>query len=415
MHTCNAFSVSAAVSRALSEQPIVDVHTHLYPANMAPLYLAGPDELLTYHYLKAETSRQLPPDISMDQFNGLPKPEQADIIWKVLFVGESSPISEARLGIVTVMNALGLNVRADDLSEFRGYFADTRPEDYVDMVFRKSGVGRVYMTNDPLDDDERPLWLEGVERDPRFGAVLRLDTALMKWPEPVPKLEALGYDVGNDINQKTISELRRYLDEWCDRMDAHYMAISLPPDFTYPGETGISKLMHEVVYPTARDRGVPSAMMVGVKRQVNPVLHDGGDSLGSWDLTNLEGIAREWPDVDFLITLLSREDQHELCVTARKFPNVIPFGCWWFLNNPSIIQEITSERLELLGTSFIPQHSDARILDQLLYKWTHSVKTITPVLTRKYEDLRDAGWPLTEADITRDIAQMFGGGRVLGD
>ena len=94
---------------------------------------------------------------------------------------------------------------------------------------------------------------------------------------------------------------------------------------------------------------------------------------------------------------------------------MIPFGCWWFLNNPSIIQEVTSERLELLGTSFIPQHSDARILDQLLYKWTHSVNTLTPVLTRKYEDLRDAGWPLTEADITRDIAQMFGGGRVLGD
>jgi hypothetical protein len=193
------------------------------------------------------------------------------------------------------------------------------------------------------------------------------------------------------------------------------MAISLPPDFAYPGETSISKLMGEVVYPTARERGIPSAMMVGVKRQVNPVLRDGGDSLGSWDLTNLESIAREWPDVDFLITLLSREDQHELCVTARKFPNVIPFGCWWFLNNPSIIREITSERLELLGTSFVPQHSDARILDQLLYKWTHSIKTITPVLTRKYEDLCDTGWPLTEADIRRDIAQMFGGGRVLGD
>ena len=254
-----------------------------------------------------------------------------------------------------------------------------------------------------------------MERDPRFGAVLRLDTALMNWPDPIPKLKALGYDVANDINQKTIAELRRFLDEWCDRMDARYMAISLPPDFTYPGETGISKLMQEVVYPTARDRGIPSAMMVGVKRQVNPALRDGGDSLGSWDLTNLENIAREWPDVDFLITLLSREDQHELCIAARKFPNVIPFGCWWFLNNPSIIQEITSERLELLGTSFIPQHSDARILDQLLYKWPHSVKTITPVLTRKYEDLGDAGWPLTEADITRDIAQMFGGGRVLGD
>ena len=29
-----------------------------------------------------------------------------------------------------------------------------------------------------------------------------------------------------------------------------------------------------------------------------------------------------------------------VCI-ARKFANLMPFGCWWFLNNPSIIAEIT--------------------------------------------------------------------------
>jgi hypothetical protein len=196
-------------------------------------------------------------------------------------------------------------------------------------------------------------------------------------------------------------------------MDARYMAISLPPDFSYPDEAGIGRLMQEVVYPTARDRGIPTAMMVGVKRQVNPVLKDGGDGLGKWDIGNLERIARDWPEVRFLITILSRENQHELCVAARKFPNITPFGCWWFLNNPSIIQEVTAERLELLGTSFIPQHSDARILDQLLYKWPHSKRAVSPVLTRKYQDLVNAGWPLTEGDILRDVGRMFGGGGIL--
>ena len=33
-------------------------------------------------------------------------------------------------------------------------------------------------------------------------------------------------------------------------------------------------------------------------------------------------------------------------------------------------------RIELLGTSFIPQHSDARVLDQLIYKWDHSRQII---------------------------------------
>jgi hypothetical protein len=68
-----------------------------------------------------------------------------------------------------------------------------------------------------------------------------------------------------------------------------------------------------------------------------------------------------------LLTMLSRENQHELTVTARKFRNLMIFGCWWFLNNPTLINEITSMRFELLGTTVIPQHSDARILDQLVF------------------------------------------------
>jgi hypothetical protein len=58
--------------------------------------------------------------------------------------------------------------------------------------------------------------------------------------------------------------------------------------------------------------------------------------------------------------MLARENQHELAVAARKFGNLMVFGCWWFVNNPSLITEITRMRVELLGTSFIPQHSDAR-------------------------------------------------------
>jgi hypothetical protein len=27
----------------------------------------------------------------------------------------------------------------------------------------------------------------------------------------------------------------------------------------------------------------------------------------------------------------------------------MPFGCWWFLNNPSLVEEITRERIEMLG------------------------------------------------------------------
>ena len=118
---------------------------------------------------------------------------------------------------------------------------------------------------------------------------------------------------------------------------------------------------------------------------------------------------RRTPEVRFLVTMLSRENQHALCVAARKFSNLMPFGCWWFLNNPSIVEEITAERLELLGSTMIPQHSDARILDQLIYKWAHSRRTISRALSASYSRLIADGYPLTRQQIDRDVERMFSG------
>jgi len=66
-------------------------------------------------------------------------------------------------------------------------------------------------------------------------------------------------------------------------------------------------------------------------------------------------------------------------------------------------------RLELLGTSMIPQHSDARVLDQLVYKWDHSRRVIGKVLREKFADLADAGWPLTREEIQKTVGNYFSG------
>jgi len=83
------------------------------------------------------------------------------------------------------------------------------------------------------------------------------------------------------------------------------------------------------------------------------------------------------------------------------------FGCWWFLNNPSLIEEIERMRFELLGTSFVPQHSDSLRADQLIYKWDHSRKIIGKVLVDKYADMLATGRRLTEAEIKRDGARLL--------
>ena len=121
----------------------------------------------------------------------------------------------------------------------------------------------------------------------------------------------------------------------------------------------------EAVVPAARETGLPIALMIGVTRAANPRLEMAGDSVGAADVKVLERFADEFHDVRLLVTYLARENQHALCVAARKFKNVVPFGCWWFVNNPGLIREITEMRLDMLGLSFVPQHSDCRILEQL--------------------------------------------------
>jgi hypothetical protein len=70
---------------------------------------------------------------------------------------------------------------------------------------------------------------------------------------------------------------------------------------------------------------------------------------------------------------------------------------------------MTRMRVELLGLSFTPQHSDARVLDQIVYKWHHSRQVIGRVLAEKYGDLAATGWMPTRDEIERDVKNLFGG------
>ncbi len=421
-------SIPAAVADAVAAQPVVDMHTHLYPpafgtpvpnatgqADADGLMLWGVDELVTYHYLIAEVYRIVPATkLPYDQFWRMGKSQQADHIWRHLFV-ENSPISEACRGILTTLSKLGLDPGDRDLARMRRWFAGQDPSAYIDRVMELANVESITMTNPVFDDNERLRWLANPDalRDPRFTAVLRIDPLLRAWPEAARKLSAWGYGVSEEIGQRTVDAARRFLRDWIDRQRAVYLAVSLPPEYRYPADPADAvaragqTMLEKVILPVCAERGLPFAMMIGSRLRVNPALNDAGDMVGKSDVLSVVNLCREFPGNRFFCTMLARENQHELCVAARKFGNLMVFGCWWFLNNPSLIEEIERMRFELLGTSFIPQHSDARVLDQLVYKWDHSRRIIAKVLTEKYQDIVDAGWRLTREEIGRDVRLLL--------
>lgn len=386
----NTTELRAQVDLIVNSAPVADAHTHLFPPEFNELCLWGIDELLTYHYLTAEALRSA--RITYEQFWAMSKTDQADLVWKTLFV-DNTPTSEAAQGIISVLDVFGLDTRAPDLKEARAFFNSQPLAEHLDQVFDIARVSGVVMTNDPFDDAEDQLWSSSVNVDRRFSSSLRLDSLINTAHRAV----------------STVAETRAFLDNWIQRRNPVYMALSLPPDFNFPSDDTRDRLLQEVILPTAKEHRLALTLMVGVRRGVNPQLRDAGDALGRADVAAIERLCLEYPDVKFLVTFLSRENQHELCVAARKFSNLMPFGCWWFLNNPSIVSEITRERFELLGQSFIPQHSDARVLEQLIYKWKHARRQIADALYDSYQQLLDRGRAITPEEISRDVNRLFSG------
>jgi hypothetical protein len=392
------------VEDVLASTPVVDMHTHLFAPALGKLGLWGIDELITYHYLEAEFFRSS--SMTPEHYWSLAKQDRADAIWRALFI-ENTPISEATRGAIAILKAFDLPTESGDLAEARSFFRNQSVDSHIRKVFEMAGVSTVVMTNDPLDPEEFPVWMNGVENDPQFQPVLRLDRILREWSEPWELLSCLGYKVDAQASGSSIAELRRFLADWYARMRPVYMAVSLPDTFQFPDDTPRGKLLRDAVLPACREFDIPLSLMIGVRRLVNPRLRLAGDGVGRADLRALENLCRDYPENRFLVSVLSRENQHELCVYARKFNNLMPFGCWWFLNNPSIVEGITRERIELLGTSFIPQHSDARVLEQVIYKWRNTRATLAPILAESYRLLLRDGRAVSRREIQRDVERLF--------
>ena len=394
------------VREAVQQTPVIDIHTHLYPPSFGSLCLWGIEELVNYHYLVAELFRSSP--VTPEQFWALTKSQQADLIWDALFV-KNTPLSEATAGVVAVMLKLGLDPCQPDLKQAREYFASVTVDQYTDHVLKLANVSELVMTNDPFNPRERAAWERNTACPERFHRALRMDPILNDWGAAHAVMAAAGFQTNVHPTVQTADEARRFLDLWIARLRPVYLAGSLPFTFTYPDDSPRTRVIQEVVLPTCLQHNIPLALMIGVSRQVNPALRDAGDSVGYADTASVERLCAENPEVRFLVTFLSRENQHALCVAARKFSNLMPFGCWWFLNNPSIVVEVTAERLELLGATMIPQHSDARILDQLIYKWAHARRAISRALCASYARLLADGYPLTRRQIDRDVERLFSG------
>ena len=401
-----ASQVGDLVERVVFATPAHDIHTHLYAPAFGRRLRWGIDELLTFHSLVAEGFRHW--EMPYERFWGLDQPTQAELIWTTLFV-QRSPVSEACRHVLTGLHALGVDLRSRDLATVRRWYASHHVDGLLLRVMDLAGVRTICTAISPFDPEEHAVWTRGTATDRRFTSALCIDALLHDWPAAARALDGWGYRTDGGLNPATFASVRRFLADWSRRTDPLYLFATMPPEFDYPGYTTAVRLLDGAVLPHCEETNRPLALIPGVRRAVNPALQAAGDAAERVSLAAYERLIGSHPRHKFLLTVLARENQHEVCVLARKFRNLHIFGCPWLAGVPSLMEEAARLRVELLGLSMTPHYSNARVLEHLIARWRDARRVMADVLKSKYLALTAAGWEVGEAEVARDAGALFGG------
>ena len=400
----DASDIGAIVDRHVRDVEAIDVHTHLLPPTHGTLMLYGIDELLTYHYLVAELFMVLPiaseedsvavgeVPPSPDEFHAWSKARQAELVFEELFVART-PLSEACRGVITVLTQLGLqgmlreaakHASRPRLTALRGWFAQQDPAAHLERVFSLAKLKYAVMTNIPFAQDEAIHWTASPppELTPRLRTALRVDPVLAgDWSGICAVLSR-----ASPPYELSLDGCTRYLKWWVKKIRPVYLMASTPAAFSYTptkshptrkrpactdephadgtqadsesGPPSPAVLLEQVLLRVAREEKLAVALKIGAVRGANPALRAGGDGVEVADLSWLRTLCVHHPSVKFLVTVLSADNQHELCVLARKFGNLHVYVCHRFGPNSAF----HSPPLTLPPPPAHPSHSQVWLL-----------------------------------------------------
>ena len=387
-------NLSNKLSNIIDSTTIFDMHTHLFPPSHKNFFLSGFKNLLNYHYLIAELLTAT--NIDASTFYSYNFEKKASLIWNELFE-KRTPVSEACTGVLSILKELNIEINNKNFLSISDEYDNKIQSDK--NILNYSNVSSLVMTNNPFDLDEWSLF-KSTDWDKKiYLASLRLDDLILDYEEAYNKAK-------NQTSKQEQDTIVAYLEKCYQQSKPVYAALSLN---LATFKTIVDGSMWRDILVWLESKKLPLSLMLGVKRSVNKDFGLAGDGIGDINLKELSKLCNSFPKNKFLVTCLSLNDQHELTVLSRKHPNLRIFGFWWFMNQPTIIKQVLKMRIDMLGFSFIPQHSDARVTDQLIYKWSHFKKILYPILLEYYENLLYKNFPLSEDILQRDINKLLFG------
>lgn len=383
------------INQIVNDVNIIDIHTHLFPPEFNSFRKSGFTELLTYHYLTTELLSGS--DIDPKKFFQKSKKLQAEIIWQDLFI-EKTPFSEASLGVLTILKFFNINCFKKTFDEIEKEFNSCSSN--IEYLFNTLNIKKLVMTNNPFNNKEWELFSKDNWDKNLYLSSIRIDEIFFNKNNKF----RVNYEK-NGFKKEYLVSFNKFLEKIYTVSDPKYFALSLDGDQFK--NILKDKLFTEVLIKFLIDRNIPLSLMLGVKRNVNTSFKLGGDGLGQDGLLELEYLAKNYPALKIFTTHLDNSKHQRIVVLSRKFRNISIFGFWWFNNQRSLIKQGLKLRFELLGHNHILQHSDARVDEQLIYKWVNFKEIFKEEIFNVYKLITSNNWEISNEKIEKDIINLF--------
>ena len=401
-------ALAARIGAELAKATFVDPHSHVDPHAPAARSLA---DILGYHYY---TELVHASGVARERIEGGGLDDATRVERIVAGLDALSNTVQHEWLLELSRDLFGFAGTRLDASNWRDLDAAIRGRSadpaWAASVLGRSGIEAVFLTND-FDDP-----LEGFDTA-RWVPCLRVDELVFHLAKPgvIERLErASGRGAGD------VAGLDAAVEAIADRFvarGARAAAISLPPDFRprpvprSEAATALAAVHRDG--PAASDgdratiaahlfwsvagicgaRGLPFDLMIGVRRGVYPGgVFQGQDLLdGRLSLADYAPLFNAFPGVTFPVSVLSRPLNHELVAFAWIFPNVLPFGHWWYANTPATIEADLEQRLEAVPrTKLLGYYSDMYKVEFGYPKFAMYRRVLSRVLARRFVEER--GW-----------------------
>jgi glucuronate isomerase len=358
--------------------PLIDAHSHIDPRRPASHTL---DDILGYHYY-TELAHSAGLDKAVLGADMEPRRRARAVLESMSRFDNTAQYGWFLEILRTFLGFPGERVSAADAD----WLCDAaervmaRP-DWEEEVLRRSHVEQVFLTNN-IDDD-----LDGFDRL-RYVPCLRTDDLVFHLDRPEVR-QRLAKITGVELGDP--EDLRKALRGLFERFvmrQARACAVSLPPDFR-PFDAG--DLSPEGVFWSiaehCQEYGLPFDLMIGVNRRVyRDGVYQGQDLFdGRTSLMQYQELFNAFPEVTFCVSVLTTGQNQELASYSWIFPNVVPFGHWWYSNIPCHIENDLRARLQAVPkTKLLGYYSDAYKLEFILPKYNMYRRILAKVLAEDF-------------------------------